>query len=237
MRIAFMVLRLFIKAPYYFFRIWWCSIQKKKDYAHNYRVVQYVTRKANKAGNVTIEAHGVENIPAEGGFIFFPNHQGLYDVLAILESCPAPFAFVIKKEASKVILLKQIIKALDSEVIDREDLKQSMQVINSVAQKVRDGRAYLIFPEGTRSREGNTVKEFKGGSFKSATKAKCPIVPCALIDSFKPFDEKSVKPLTVKVLYLPPMFYEEYKDMKTTEIAAEVRGRIVAAMQEYITAD
>ena len=74
--------------------------------------------------------------------------------------------------------------------------------------------------------------EFKGGSFKSAQKAKCPIVPCALIDSFVPFDQKSIRPVTVKLYYLPPMYYEEYKDMKTTEIAAEVKRRIEAKIAE-----
>ena len=235
MRIAYILIRLFLKTPYYFFRIWWCSIKKKKDYNHNYEVIKKVTKGANRAGNITIESHGLENIPKENGFIFFPNHQGLFDVLTLLESCPVPFAFVIKKEASKVILLKQIIKALGSIPIDRDDIKQSMQVINQVADEVKNGRNFLIFPEGTRSREGNKPGEFKGGSFKSATKAKCPIVPCALIDAFKPFDEKSVKPLTVKLIYLEPIYYDEYKDMKTTEIATMVRERIVAAIDKYQT--
>ena len=91
----------------------------------------------------------------------------------------------------------------------------------------------MIFAEGTRSRQGNKLLEFKGGSFKSATKAKCPIVPCALIDSFKPFDEKSIRPVTVKLIYMPPIYYEEYKDMKTVEIAQEVRRRIERTITEY----
>ena len=57
-------------------------------------------------------------------------------------------------------------------------------------------------------------------------KARCPIVPCALIDSFIPFDENSIRSVTVKIFYLKPMYYEEYKDMKTTQIAEEVRRRI-----------
>lgn len=68
--------------------------------------------------------------------------------------------------------------------------------------------------------------DFKGGSFKAATKAKCPIVPVALIDSFKPFDTNSIKPVTVQVHFLKPFEYEEYKDMKTTEIAAEVKEEL-----------
>ena len=166
--------------------------------------------------------------------MFFPNHQGLYDVLAILESCERPFAFVIKKEASNIILLKQIIGAIGSIAIDRDDLRQSMQVINQTAEEVKKGRNFLIFAEGTRSKEGNKPGTFKGGSFKSATKAKCPIVPVALIDCFRPFDEKSTKPVTVKVVYLKPIPYEEYKDMKTVEIAEMVKERIEAAIAENL---
>ena len=70
------------------------------------------------------------------------------------------------------------------------------------------------------------------GSFKSATKAKCPIVPIALIDSYKSFDTGSIKPLTVQVHFLEPLLYEEYKDMKSVEIAAEVKKRIEKTIQE-----
>ena len=183
---------------------------------------------------MTIKSYGIEKIPKESGFVFFPNHQGLFDVLAFLESCPVPFAFVIKKEASKIILLKQVIAALGSCAIDRDDIKQSMKVIQQVTEDVKKGKNFLIFAEGTRSQKGNELLEFKGGSFKSAVKAKCPIVPCALIDAYKPFDEKSVRPLTVKVVYLPPVMYEEYCNMKTPEIAKMVKSRIEAVIAETL---
>lgn len=111
-------------------------------------------------------------------------------------------------------------------LIDRDDVRQAMQVIIDVTKEVQSGRNYLIFAEGTRSKEGNKPGNFKGGSFKSATKAKCPIIPVALIDAFKPFDTNSIKPVNVQVHFLKPIPYEEYKDMKTTEIAAEVKRRI-----------
>ncbi len=230
MRIALMVLRLFFIAPYYAFRIWRYGKNKNTIHEEAFAYVKKVTKVANHAGRVTIESYGTENIPKENGFIFFPNHQGLFDVLVFLESCPNPFAFVIKKEASNVILLKQVSKALGSLVIDREDVRQSMGIINQMTEEVKGGKNFVIFAEGTRSKKGNELLDFKGGSFKSATKAKCPIVPCALIDSFKPFDENSIKPVTVKLIYLPPMYYDEYKDLKTVEIAAEVKRRIEAAI-------
>ena len=116
--------------------------------------------------------------------------------------------------------------------MDREDVRQSMQVIIEVSKQVTQGRNYIIFPEGTRSKNGNKVGEFKGGSFKAATKAKCPIVPVALIDSFKPFDTGSTKSITVQVHFLQPLMYEEYKDMKTNDIAEEVKRRIVEVIEK-----
>ena len=55
----------------------------------------------------------------------------------------------------------------------------------------------------------------------------------ALIDSFKPFDTNTISPVTVQVHFLKPMYYEEYKDMKTTEIAAEVKRRIEEVISQY----
>lgn len=232
-RIVYMVLHRPLGAIRYFSRIWWCSLRKNISYEEGYEWCRKTSILANEAGNVTIEVHGEENIPKEDGFVFFPNHQGLFDMLAFFESCPRPFAFVMKKEVSRIVLLKQVLKATGSLVIDREDLRQSMEVIHTMTEEVKKGRNFLIFAEGTRSKDGNNPLPFKGGSFKSAVKAKCPIVPCALINSFIPFDENNSRPVTVKVIYLKPLLYEEYQGKKTVEIADEVRNRIIAAIREF----
>ena len=160
--------------------------------------------------------------------------KGLFDVLAIIKACPVPFSVVAKKEVADIPFLKQVFACMKAFIIDREDLKQSMQVIVNVIREVKAGRNYLIFPEGTRSKNGNHPGTFKGGSFKTATKTKCPIVPVALIDSFKAFDTGSTEHITVQVHILPPMYYEEYKDMHTTEIAEEVKRRIEKTIEENI---
>lgn len=233
-RIALMVFRLLYKALYYFYHICKCASREDISYEEGFRWIKRTTILANRAGRVKIDAHGLENLPEKDGFIMFPNHQGLFDVLVFFESCPRPFAFVIKKEAANIILLKQVREALGSLVMDREDIRQSMKVIQTMAEEVKKGRNFLIFPEGTRSRQGNHTLEFKGGTFKSAVKAKCPIVPCALIDSFIPFDEKSIRPVTVHLYYLKPLYYEEYQNMKTTEIAEEVKRRIDEQIEAHL---
>lgn len=231
-RIVLMVLRLFYVAPYYLYRIWKYGSQENIDYSEAFAYIQMVTRRANHAGRVIVEAYGEENLPKESGFIYFPNHQGMFDVLVFLATSPVPFSFVYKKEVGNIILLKQVIAALGAIGMDRKDIRQSMQVISQMAEEVKKGKNFLIFAEGTRSKQGNCLLEFKGGSFKSAQRARCPIVPCALIDSYVPFDSKSIRPVTVKLFYLPPLYYEEYKSMKTTEIAAEVKKRIELKIAE-----
>lgn len=232
-RIIMMVFRNLFLVPYMWIRLCYHAshVDKYKEEQH-YELLKYITHRANKGGNVTIDAYGVENIPEENGFMFFPNHQGLYDVLAILDVCPKPFSVVAKKEIANIQFLKQVFACMKAYMIDRDDIKQSLQVIINVTNEVKKGRNYLIFPEGTRSKNGNELLEFKGGSFKAATKAKCPIIPVALIDSFKPFDTNTTSQVTVQVHFLKPLYYEDYKDMNTKEIAALVRERIQSTIRE-----
>lgn len=224
MRIALMVITQIFAVPYYLLRMRW--LRKHTDKEKTFAFIKKIAKRCNKRGRVKVEVHNVENVPKENGFVLFPNHQGLYDVLAFLDSCPSAFSFVLKKEIKNMPLIKQVMSALDSLAIDREDLRQSMKVIQEMTERVKNGENFLIFAEGTRSKKGNRMLEMKGGSFKSAVKAKAPIVPVAQIDCFKPFDEKSTKQITVHIHYLKPLYYEEYKDMSTIQIAAEVKRRI-----------
>lgn len=232
-RIIMMVIRNIFLVPVMWAKLCYhASHADKYTDEEHYKMLKFIDRRANKGGNVRIDTYGVENIPKENGFMFFPNHQGLYDVLAIMEACPVPFSVVAKKEVANVPFLKQVFACLRAYMLDREDVRQAMQVINNVTNEVKNGRNYLIFAEGTRSKNGNIIGEFKGGSFKAATKAKCPIVPVALIDSFKPFDTNTISQVTVQVHFLEPLYYEEYQGMKTTEIAALVHDRIQEVINE-----
>lgn len=226
-RILMMVFRNILLVPYMWIKLCYhASHVDKYTEEEHYKMLRFITFRANKGGNVIIDVHGQENIPKENGFMFFPNHQGMYDVLAIIDACPKPFSVVAKKEVANIPFLKQVFACMKAYMLDRNDVRQAMEVIINVAKEVRNGRNYLIFAEGTRSKNGNQVQDFKGGSFKSATKARCPIVPVALIDSFKPFDTNTIAPVTVQVHFMEPILYEEYKDMKTNEIAETVKERI-----------
>lgn len=233
-RILLMVLKNILFVPYWYFQLcWYAKNSQKISEEKKLALLRKIVVHANEGGNVRIKSYGIENIPKNQSFMYFPNHQGLYDVLALLEGSPRFFSVVMKKELKDIFMLKKVFQIMGAYAIDREDVRQSMKVIQKVSQDVSAGKNFLIFPEGTRSKKGNQLGEFKGGSFKSATKAKCPIVPVAIIDSYKAFDTHSTEQVTVQVHYLEPLYYEDYKMMKTTEIAEEVKKRIEKTIEKF----
>lgn len=235
-RLVLMVLKNFWKVPGAYGKL--CYYAKHTDkYSEEkkYRHIQYILKTAVKSGNIDLQVFGKENIPEEDGFLMYANHQGLFDIIALSATCDKPWAAVLKKELYKLPFLKQVVDCTKSYPMDREDLRQSMEVIQAVTKEVKNGRNYLIFPEGTRSKKGNQMLEFHGGSFKCATKAKCPILPIAFIDSFKVLDQKGSRKVTVQIHYLEPISYEEYKDLKATELAKMVHARIEKIVSENIS--
>ena len=133
-----MVFRNLIWVPYGWFKLCWCAAHVDRySEKERYELLQYIDNRAIRGGNIKIEAYGLENIPKENGFMFFPNHQGLFDVLAILQVCPVPFSVVAKKELTDVPFLKQVFACMKALMIDREDIKQSMQVILQVIKEVK----------------------------------------------------------------------------------------------------
>ena len=228
-----MVLRNFWKVPSAWFKL--CHYAKHTDkysYEEKYNHIRYILRLAVNTGKINLKVTGLENIPKEPGVLLCGNHQGMFDILAVVASFEQPIAAVLKKELAEIPFLKQIIACTKSLPMDREDIRQSMKVIQSVIKELGAGRTFLIFPEGTRSKNGNKMLEFHSGTFKCATKSKCTIQPFALIDSFKVLDHNGIDKVNVQLHYLEPIPYDEYKDMNTTEIATMVHDRVQQKIAE-----
>ena len=234
-RILAMVLNNLAVVPGAWFKL--CYNAKHTDTVpeiDRWRHIQFILKKAIKGGNVDLTLTGLENIPTDEPFMMYANHQGMFDVLAIAATCDVPLGAVLKKELYNVPFLHQIALCTKSYAMDREDVRQSLTVIQNVTEEVKGGRNYLIFPEGTRSKTGNDMLEFHGGSFRCATKSKCTVLPVALVDSFKVLDQKGSKPVSMQLHYLKPIPYEEYKDLKPAELAALVKERIAEKIRESL---
>ena len=234
-RLVMMVLKNLHIVPGAFIKLWrYAAKPEKYREIEMWNHIHYMMGRAVKAGNIDLKVTGLENLPEKDGFMLYANHQGMFDVVAMAATWKRPLAAVLKKELAEVPLLKQIRLCTRSFCMDREDVRQSLEVIQNVTKEVQAGRNYLIFPEGTRSKKGNVMGEFHGGSFRCAVKAKCPIVPVALIDSFKVLDQKGSAPVAVQLHYLNPIPYEEFEGMKAAEVAALVKARIQAVIDANI---
>lgn len=196
------------------------AFQERFDFAR--QLIQTVNRKSR----VNIHCYGVENLPQEQGYLMAPNHQGLFDALILFETHQRPFRFIVKKELMSVFVLGDVLRMIEALAIDRENIRASIKVIRKASQDMKDGISYVIFPEGTRCRQKNKMLEFKGGTFKSVMDAHKPIVPVALIDCYQVFDNNSLQKVDAQIHYLEPIYYEEYQDLNSTEVARLVQSRI-----------
>lgn len=212
--------------PFWYIKLRRMGNTKKYDFKTRYNYVRFICKRAMQVSRVNLVCTGLENLPKENGYVIYPNHQGLFDPLLFIYTHDEPLSVVTRKGVREIRVLRRVFDALGALSIDRDDVRQSMKVIMQMTEDVTKGINYVIFPEGTRSRNGNNLLPFKGGSFKASTKTKTPIVPVAIIDSYKPFDANNIKKCTVQIHYMKPLYYEDYKDMKTTEIAEMVHDMI-----------
>lgn len=198
-----------------------------------YDYVRYIVTLMKKTGHIKTQCFGTENLPEEGGYVMYPNHQGKYDAYSMVDVHEKAMSLVMDREMSYFIFVSEIVDVLRGKRMDIHDSRQALTVIRQVSREVSEGRRYIIFPEGSYDNgKHNSLWEFKPGCFQAATKAKAPIVPVALVDSYKVYNSWHLGPVKTQVHYLKPLYYEEYKDMSTHRIAEIVRARIAEKLTE-----
>ena len=200
-----------------------------------YEMARTIVKTLNKSTRTSTVAFGQENLPKDCGYMIYPNHQGKYDVLGIVLTHPEPCTFVMDEDRSHMPLLIEIMMLLEAKVLKLDDLRQNLRLFQEMKDEVTTrGRKFILFSEGGyKENNKNVMESFKPGSFKVAQMAKCPIIPVALIDSYKVYNSPEKGPFKTYVYYLEPIYYDEYKDMKTREISALVEQRISEKIKEH----
>ena len=174
-----------------------------------YTYAKWIVRLMHRTGHIKTTGYGMENLPREGGYMMYPNHQGKYDAYGIVGVHEKPCSVVIDEAKSRGPFISEVIELLHGKRISLKDTRQAMTVIMEMSKEVAEGRRYVLFPEGgyVVGRK-NDMGEFKAGCFKIS------------LNSWK------LGPLKTEVHFLSPIPYEEFKDMNTQEIAAMVHERI-----------
>ena len=125
---------------------------------------------------------GHENVPKDQAVLYVGNHCSYFDILLTYSMCPDLTGYVAKAEMLKVPLLRDWMKRLYCLFLDRSNVKEGLKTILTGIEYIKKGISICIFPEGTRSKDGNMIP-FKEGSMKIASKTGCPIIPIAITNS------------------------------------------------------
>ncbi len=134
------------------------------------------------ANRVKVRVEGIEHLKGEGPYIIMSNHQGSYDIFALLSHLPFQFKWLAKKELFSVPFFGWVMAAAGYVSVDREGTRETVEAMNEAARKIREGMSLLIFPEGSRSPDGS-IQPFKKGGFTLAIKSKVPIIPISITGS------------------------------------------------------
>jgi 1-acyl-sn-glycerol-3-phosphate acyltransferase len=179
------------------------------------------------ANRVKVEMMGMEHLRREDSYIFMSNHQGSYDIFALLGYLPFQFKWLAKKELFSIPFFGWTMAAAGYIRIDREGTRETVGALNKAAQRIRDGMSVVIFPEGSRSGDGS-IQPFKKGGFTLAIKSGVPIVPVTITGSrdIMPRDRLTVSPGEIQIQIGHPIETQHYSLKDRNSLMEKVRKAI-----------
>jgi len=112
-------------------------------------------------------------------YIFMCNHQSALDIFSLLSCLPLPFKWIAKRELFFIPFFGWAIKRAGYISLDRKNPREAIKAMDEAARRIREGLNIIIFPEGTRSKDGRLLP-FKKGGFSLALRSGVPIVPVGI---------------------------------------------------------
>lgn len=224
----FFVTKMIFKEKYYL------KHPEKYDTVKKFEFAKQIMNHMKRRGRVTTNYYGHENLPKEGGYILYSNHQGKYDAIGIMVDQKEPCAILMELKQSTRVVARQVINMTEGYRLDLEHPRNQIGTLNELAKDVANGKRCLIFPEGKWGDNKNNLQKFNAGCFRCSIDSKTPVVPVTIIDSYKGLNGNSLKRVTTEVHYLKPITYEEYKDMNKNELCALVKERIQEKLDERL---
>ena len=174
---------------------------------------------------VRVTVTGLEHVATGGPFVYAPNHQSHLDILALLAHLPGAVRFAAKDSLWKYAVLGAVLDSLGMVPIAREESTKSIATL----ERVRDeGESFVVFPEGTRSRNGR-LGEFKKGAFVLAIRLGLPVVPVTCVGTRRLMPKGSrmiVVPGEVELIIDPPIPTVGLRFEDRDALAARVRAAI-----------
>ncbi len=174
---------------------------------------------------------GRENVDRKKAYVMACNHQSMLDILIIYRIF-LHFKWVAKASLFRIPIIGWNMWLNRYVKIERSSMKSQRKMLKQCGENIQNGSSVMIFPEGTRSRNGE-LRAFKEGAFLIAVQQKTDIVPMVLDGSAKALPEKGIIPRTRQKVYLhilPPVPYETIKDMNVRQVSNHIHGIIAGEL-------
>lgn len=184
-----------------------------------------------KMAGCQVEVIGLEHMLTDRPVLYVSNHQGNFDIPILLGHIPGRKGFIAKDSLEKMPLVNRWMKHIQCVFMNRDNMRQSAAAINEGIKHLKGGTSMVIFPEGTRSHDGNLL-EFKPGALKLGTKPAVPIIPLTISGSIHmmPKGSYAIKPSKVKVFIHPAIMPEAYGEQDTVELTDKIKAIIASRL-------
>jgi 1-acyl-sn-glycerol-3-phosphate acyltransferase len=130
---------------------------------------------------VTVDVSGLEQLDPKGTYVFVANHQSIYDIPILFWTLPHQLRIIAKESLGKFPFIGWHLRRTGHMLVDRSRPDRA-KIFGWASRLINNGLSLILFPEGTRSRDGR-VARFKGGSFYLALEAGLPVVPLSVVGS------------------------------------------------------
>lgn len=179
------------------------------------------------ASGVRVRVEGLANLNPGEPYIFAANHLSQFDIFAMEAFFPHDFRWLAKKELFKIPIFGQAMRRAGAIPIDRSHRRSALASLMEAAKRIAAGTSVVIFPEGTRSGDGQ-LHSFKAGGMVLAIKSGVSVVPVAISGTYEvlPKGGIMVRPGEVVIRVGSPIDPSAYSNKQKHELAADVHEKV-----------
>ena len=190
-------------------------------------VPRWWSRTIARCSGVEVRVEGLEHLEHDRPYIFAANHQSQFDIFALDGFLMVDFRWMAKKELFRIPIVGTAMRLAGSISIDRSRGRQAMKSLAEAATRIASGTSVVIFPEGTRTRDGR-LQPFKSGAMYLAIKSGVDIVPMAITGGFEIMPKGSfrIKPGRMVIKIGQPVSSKDYTQKQKQQLADLLHDKV-----------